>query len=80
MTIDLTAIDLTGDALDDVADRIEAALEQAGRRGLTPTAAARAVKVDTATAHQVLQWMAAKQFAHTDRRRSWSHFYAGTPA
>jgi hypothetical protein len=78
MTLDADAVDLPDD-LCSLADRIEVALERAGRRGLTPSGAARTVKVDTSTAHRVLQWMSAHQFAHTDHRSPWSHYYPSRP-
>jgi hypothetical protein len=79
MLVDLDAVELPEDQMYDVADRIEAALERAGRRGITPSAAGRAAGVDTATASQVLQWMAARQYAHTDHRGAWAHYYPGRP-
>lgn len=78
LQLDLEAVELP-DELYDVADLIEAALERVGRRGLTPSEAGRHARVDTATAGQILQWLAARQYAHTDDRGAWSHYYRGRP-
>ncbi len=48
---------------DDVADRVEEALEQAGRRGITPPAAARRARCTTAEAGAVLARLVAHQHA-----------------
>ncbi len=48
---------------DDVADRVEAALEQAGRRGITPPTAARRARCTTAEAAAVLAGLVAHQHA-----------------
>lgn len=77
--IDVDAVELPGADLYEVADRIEAAMRRAGRRGVTPSAAGRAARVDTTTAGQVLRWMVARQYAHTDDRGAWSRYYAGRP-
>lgn len=59
--------DLTAEQ-DDLAARIEAALERAGRRGLTASAAARLVRCTTTEqARPVLAYLIAHQYAHTDR-------------
>lgn len=75
MALDPDIVRLPEDRLDAVAGRIEAALEQASDRGLTPAQVGRHARVDTATATQVLQWMTAHQYAHAISSR----YYPGRP-
>lgn len=78
--IDVTSAELPTAELDATADHIEAALERAGKRGLTPTQAGRAARVDTHTAGRILQWLAARQLAYADGRGpARSHYYTGHP-
>lgn len=78
--IDASPIDMPAAELDSAVDLIETALERAGRRGLTPTQAGRAARVDTHTASLVLQWLAGRQLAYADTRRAaQSHYYAEHP-
>lgn len=77
--LDMDSVELPDD-LYEVADRIEDALDAAAERGgITPSAAGRAAKVNTHTAGQILRWMVARQYAHTDDRGAWSRFYPGRP-
>lgn len=65
------------DAVMDLADRIEPALENADRDGLTPSAAARRVGVPTGEARAALAWMVAHRFAHTTGNGAWARYHAG---
>lgn len=61
--------------LEDLAARIEAALERGGGwRGMTPAAAARAARCTTGEAATVLAWLVGHQLANS---RNAARFYAG---
>jgi len=67
-----TVAELT-DEQDRLAAVIEAVLERAGRRGLTPAAAARLTRRTTEEVRPVLSWLVAHQYAHTRG----PHYHAG---
>lgn len=77
----LTNEQLRQDGLTDeqyeLADRLEPALEAAGADGLTPSGAGKKTGVTTSEAKTVLDWMVGHQYAHTDGRGAWSHYYTG---
>jgi hypothetical protein len=56
------------DGLAWLAEQIEAALAQAGRRGVSPATAARRVRCTTADARLALAWLTGQQRAHPDTR------------
>lgn len=68
-----------------IAERIEGVLEQAGRRGMSPAAAARAVRrggrahCTTADARLALAHLAGLQLAHTGTRDHPGRYFAGRP-
>lgn len=62
-----------------LADRIEAALENADGDGLTPSAVARLVRTDRGAAARVLGWMVANRYAHTTGNGAWRRYRAGRP-
>jgi hypothetical protein len=61
----------------DIADRIEAALEAADSKGLTPSVAARKAKTDTRTAGRILDYLVDHAYAHTSGNGAWKHYHAG---
>jgi len=61
----------------DTADRIELVLEASERGGMTPSQVGRKVKASTSTTRRILDWMVARQFAHTTGNGAWAHYHAG---
>jgi len=70
-TIELTAVEY------EIADNIEAALDEADTSGLTASVAARKASTDTITARRILDWLVASQFAHTSGNGNWTRYHAG---
>lgn len=81
MTGDLAAATHVTDEVAELAEVIEGAIERAGRRGMSPARAARAVRCTTAEARDAIAFLLAHQHAHTTRHGgSWSHIQAGRAA
>jgi hypothetical protein len=62
-----------------LAEQIEGALEQAGRRGMSPAAAARRVGCTAADARLALTWLTGQQYAHTGIRDHPDQYFQGQP-
>lgn len=61
----------------EIADRIDLALESAGRDGLTPSLAARKARATTAEASVILRWLVSQQMAHTSGNGAWTRYHKG---
>lgn len=61
----------------EIADRIEQALETAGREGLTPSRAARKARTTYDQARAVLAYLVANRYVHTSGNGAWTRFHAG---
>lgn len=71
----LRPADLTADADEALAERIEDALERSGNRGMTPARAARAARCTTSDARHALAFLAGRQRATTGARWTLNRFY-----
>jgi hypothetical protein len=68
-----------------LAEQVEGALERAGRRGMSPAAAARRVRhtrrvgCTAADARLALAWLTGQQYAHTGIRDHPDQYFQGQP-
>lgn len=79
MTRDLAAATTVPDEVIDLADRIEAAIERSGSRGISPARAARSARCTTADARTAIAYLVGYQHAHLPGR-SWRHVRSGRAA